>query len=639
MRQVNVLPIEVNQGVESKGILSNIETQKSANADRSNASNFSDYMADKSARYNGKKRQETARADENQATSHSQTAAQPSQKHDKSTDVNNKVTDEHEQQSNENVQADKSEKSHSETTGSNIPEQDKKVLDEQATKYADASVENTRAEVAIKLLDFINASEVTSTEHSQSHEQSRQAALEMAKQINSQQQQDLAGKKSTVAIELAQKEQKLASEIQAILAGREVKPQSELNQKAQAATGSEQSELNAEQSVEIKKNVANINDKTLQTLASTEQLNRAKSAELGKENVTALPVEDAVAAVDKVTAQNSAQIAVSSNTELDDEVVEVLKKSSTAEPEKPVASTVNNSALHSQNAVEATKPEVSQTDKEKLLAANAVAAEVAVKTDKKESNVRIINQATSNVVNVDADTHAKASADGQSQQQNTEQTFEKPVFETKSALNVEHEKQTIADTKAERHVAFSEPTKPTASLTAEQEQAAQAIHAKASAESVSVQSTRSAQIIAQETIAINRKDFSVAVKEKVMVMINQKLRQLEIRLDPPELGSMQVKINMQNEQAAVNFVVQNPQAKDALEQHMGKLKDMLEQSGVDVGDANIEQRDQKSNDEDQAGSELAHGDNTGENASAQEQMSTSETNLYKASSTGIDYYA
>ena len=69
----------------------------------------------------------------------------------------------------------------------------------------------------------------------------------------------------------------------------------------------------------------------------------------------------------------------------------------------------------------------------------------------------------------------------------------------------------------------------------------------------------------QETLSMTRKDFADAVKDKVMITINQKLQQFDITLDPPEFGNMQVRVNLQGEQATVNFVVQNQQAKDALD--------------------------------------------------------------------------
>lgn len=101
----------------------------------------------------------------------------------------------------------------------------------------------------------------------------------------------------------------------------------------------------------------------------------------------------------------------------------------------------------------------------------------------------------------------------------------------------------------------------------------------------------------QETISMFRKDFTEAVKDKVMLMISQKLQQFDITLDPPELGNMQVRVNLQGEQAAVNFIVQSQQTKDALEQNMHKLRELLAEQGVDVGDANVEQQSQQSSNE------------------------------------------
>ncbi|HCM46317.1 MAG TPA: flagellar hook-length control protein FliK, partial [Colwellia sp.] len=90
-----------------------------------------------------------------------------------------------------------------------------------------------------------------------------------------------------------------------------------------------------------------------------------------------------------------------------------------------------------------------------------------------------------------------------------------------------------------------------------------------------------------------------AVKDKVMMTINQKLQRFDITLDPPEFGNMQVRVNLQGEQASVNFIVQNQQAKDVLEQNMHKLRDMLSEQGVDVGDANVEQQNQQQNNDKQ----------------------------------------
>ncbi len=146
----------------------------------------------------------------------------------------------------------------------------------------------------------------------------------------------------------------------------------------------------------------------------------------------------------------------------------------------------------------------------------------------------------------------------------------------------------------------------------------------------------------QETIAIFRRDFSDAVKDKVMLMISQKLQQFDITLDPPELGNMQVRVNMQGEQATVNFVVQNQQAKEAFEQNMHKLKDLLAEQGVDVGDTNVEQQSQQS-DDDAYDEENADNNSLNSMANSADATDVVEHNLsarmINSAATAIDYYA
>lgn len=141
----------------------------------------------------------------------------------------------------------------------------------------------------------------------------------------------------------------------------------------------------------------------------------------------------------------------------------------------------------------------------------------------------------------------------------------------------------------------------------------------------------------QETIAIFRKDFSDAVKDKVMLMISQKLQRFDITLDPPELGSMQVRVNLQNEQASVSFMVQNQQAKEALEQNMHKLRDMLAQQGVDVGDANVEQQSQQSGNEEHASNANFQQEDISQASDLVEH--TLSAKMLNSSSNAVDYYA
>jgi flagellar hook-length control protein FliK len=146
----------------------------------------------------------------------------------------------------------------------------------------------------------------------------------------------------------------------------------------------------------------------------------------------------------------------------------------------------------------------------------------------------------------------------------------------------------------------------------------------------------------QETISLFRKDFTEAVKDKVMLMISQKLQRFDITLDPPELGNMQVRVNLQGEQAVVSFLVQSQQTKDALEQNMYKLRESLAEQGVDVGDANVEQQSQQSaNDEGSLAGNTSQIKGEVDNmAGANDVVShTLSAQMLDSSTTSVDYYA
>ncbi|MBA6291791.1 flagellar hook-length control protein FliK [Colwellia sp. MB3u-70] len=233
-----------------------------------------------------------------------------------------------------------------------------------------------------------------------------------------------------------------------------------------------------------------------------------------------------------------------------------------------------------------------------------------------------VNQKTA--INEDLDKLASAMLDGQKTAKTESDKLTPQVDKLVSDVN-----QTLVDQ--------AKPLTSAAELAAQQEQSFESTVNQLTTNTVPTQ--KSFATMQTETIAIYRKDFSDAVKDKVMVMINQKIQQVEIQLDPPEMGNIHVRVNLQNEQAAVQFVVQNQQAREALEQNMGKLRDMLAQSGVDVGEANIEQREAK----EQNGNGFDSQSNSGQNAqSAEDNFSENDNaivNVLKASSTGIDYYA
>jgi flagellar hook-length control protein FliK len=100
-----------------------------------------------------------------------------------------------------------------------------------------------------------------------------------------------------------------------------------------------------------------------------------------------------------------------------------------------------------------------------------------------------------------------------------------------------------------------------------------------------------------------------AVTDKVMWMSSKGIKEATIQLDPPELGSLQVKVSVNQDQAQVSFIVQNTSVREALDQQSMRLREMFAEEGlnlvdVDVSDESPQQQDKEA--EQQSG--FAHQD-------------------------------
>ncbi|MCC5854632.1 MAG: flagellar hook-length control protein FliK [Idiomarina sp.] len=83
------------------------------------------------------------------------------------------------------------------------------------------------------------------------------------------------------------------------------------------------------------------------------------------------------------------------------------------------------------------------------------------------------------------------------------------------------------------------------------------------------------------------------LRDQVAVMYNSRHQFAEMRLDPPELGRLQIRLQMTGEQAIVTFQVSSPQAREAVEQALPRLKEMLEEQGIQLADANVREESQQ----------------------------------------------
>ncbi|MFA0428954.1 flagellar hook-length control protein FliK [Vibrio sp. 10N.222.51.C5] len=149
------------------------------------------------------------------------------------------------------------------------------------------------------------------------------------------------------------------------------------------------------------------------------------------------------------------------------------------------------------------------------------------------------------------------------------------------------------------------------------------------------------QAAQQAPLQLTKELANEQVAEKVQMMMSKNLKNLDIRLDPPELGQMKIRMTMNNDVANVHFTVSNQQARDVIEQTLPRLREMLAQQGLQLADSSVQQQnsgqgqDRYNNGEQQSGANRTNDTQGDENLD-----SGSNLELNVASKRdGISYYA
>lgn len=89
------------------------------------------------------------------------------------------------------------------------------------------------------------------------------------------------------------------------------------------------------------------------------------------------------------------------------------------------------------------------------------------------------------------------------------------------------------------------------------------------------------------TVPVSQPNWGQATGERILWMVSQKLQSAELQLDPPELGPLQVRISVQNDQVSLSFVSQHAQVREALDQQALRLREMFEGQGLDLVDVDV----------------------------------------------------
>lgn len=122
----------------------------------------------------------------------------------------------------------------------------------------------------------------------------------------------------------------------------------------------------------------------------------------------------------------------------------------------------------------------------------------------------------------------------------------------------------------------------------------------------------------QTAMTLDQSMMQTRVGQQIMMMHEKGIGSARIRLDPPELGSLLIKLEVQDRSAVVHFSAQNPMVRDSLEQQLPRLQVLMDDMGLELSDASVDS---------QSGGQAGKGDRDGQDSTAQEGDVSEQTAL------------
>ena len=94
---------------------------------------------------------------------------------------------------------------------------------------------------------------------------------------------------------------------------------------------------------------------------------------------------------------------------------------------------------------------------------------------------------------------------------------------------------------------------------------------------------------------VNHPQWGSDFSKRIQFLVKNNMQHAELRLDPPELGKIQVKISLAQDQANVSFASTHGNVRDAIEQALPRLRELLNESGIQLGNADVASQFQQKN--------------------------------------------
>ena len=98
-------------------------------------------------------------------------------------------------------------------------------------------------------------------------------------------------------------------------------------------------------------------------------------------------------------------------------------------------------------------------------------------------------------------------------------------------------------------------------------------------------------------VPMGDQDWGRQFSERVGWVIHARVPSAQLRLNPEHLGPIEMSIEVDDQNARVNFVAAHGMTRDAIEQSLPRLREMLEQQGLNLQQADVSGGDSRTRDD------------------------------------------
>ncbi len=145
-------------------------------------------------------------------------------------------------------------------------------------------------------------------------------------------------------------------------------------------------------------------------------------------------------------------------------------------------------------------------------------------------------------------------------------------------------------------------------------------------------------IVMPLNIPVGQPGWDRAVGERIQWMVGQNIQHAEIKLNPPNLGPLEIKVSLQNDQTSVTFVATHAPTREALEASIPRLRELFGEINLNLANVDVGQHQAGESARDQNTQSAADGGYSGDSVS-HERLSTERQSWVKAHVGLLDTYA